>query len=51
MSTFESTAMATVSATPARPGSVKFASTITIAKKIATAFTTSERLAIRPGTK
>ena len=45
------TAMAIESATPARPGSVKFASTSTMQKKIASAFATSDRFAMMPGTK
>ena len=51
MRTLESTAMAIESATPARPGSVKFASTSTMQKKTASAFTSSDTLAMMPGTK
>ena len=51
MRTFESTAIAIDRATPARPGSVKFASTSTMQKNTASAFASSETLAMMPGTK
>ena len=51
MSTLASTAMAMLSATPARPGSVKVASMNAITPKITSAVTISEWSAMAPATR